>query len=64
METKYFIVSYIYGNGGIGSGNVGIKTSIYPNVYDIKEASKEQSATPISIIEVSKIQYECFWKSK
>lgn len=62
MKTRYFIISYLYGDNGIGTGNLGIKTNMFPNIHQIRKESKEKKVTVINILEVSKEDYDFFWR--
>lgn len=58
---RYFIVSYLYGNGDFGSGVVGIKSETYPNINKIRREVFVDRVTPINIIEVNETDYISFW---
>lgn len=62
MKDRYFIVSYFFGNNGLGTGIMGIKSNKYPNQKLIKEASTEDGTSIINIIELSEEDYISFWR--
>lgn len=62
MKDRYFIVSYFFGNGEVGTGIMGIKSNKYPNQKLIKEASTEDGTSIINIIELSEEDYISFWR--
>ena len=59
---RYFIVSYLFGNGSFGSGIVGIKSKTYPSISIIKKEADNNNLTPICINEVNEKDYNEFWK--
>lgn len=59
---RYFIVSYIFGNGSLGSGIIGIKSKTYPSISIIKKEANINNLTPICINEVHEKDYNKFWK--
>lgn len=56
---RYFIISYMYGRGSFGSGVLGIESRTYPNIHKLKE--RDDTLNVISIVEVSKKDYDDFW---
>lgn len=59
---RYFIVSYLFGNGSFGSGIIGIKSKTYPSIQTIKKEADINNLTPICINEVNEKDYNEFWK--
>lgn len=61
LRMRYFIISYFHGDGHLGSGIKGIESRTYPNIYNLKKDATVKNLTPISIVEVSKKDYDDFW---
>ena len=59
---RYFIISYMYGRGALGSGVLGIKGESYPNIHKLKE--RENTLNVISIMEVNEEDYNSFWQQE
>ena len=61
-SARYFIITYIFGNGTLGTGTLGYIGPNYPNLNSLKKQSKVENFNPMSIIEVSKEDYTNFLK--
>ena len=60
--NRYFIISYIFGSSGIGTGLIGYVGTTYPNFHNLKKDSKSENFNPVSIMEVTEKDYKQFWK--
>ena len=61
VNDRYFIVCYTYGEGFLGTGIVAVRSAKFINRKDITE-SLERNATITNIIEVSKEDFDEFWR--
>ena len=62
QELRYFIVSYFYGKGNLGSGTMGYVSYKFPSYEELRQISKVEGMSIINILEVVKIDYLDFWK--
>lgn len=56
---RYFIISYIFGVGSLGTGTFGYKAETYPNIYELKKLGDNLNI--MSIMEVNEDDYNSFW---
>ena len=62
--TRYFIISYLFGNKELGTGVIGCVGTKYPNIHNLKKDSKIVNFNPITITELSEEDYTEFWKKE
>ena len=62
QDTRYFIITYLFGNGVLGTGTLGYTGTDYPNINKLMQQSKVDNFNIITIIEVSHKDYTDFWK--
>lgn len=60
--TRYFIVSYLFGDKELGTGVIGHIGTEYPNISNLKKDSKAVNFNPIAIIELNEEDFMEFWK--
>ena len=63
-STRYFIISYLFGNGDLGTGVLGYVGTKYPNIHKLRKSSEVKNCNPITILEVNEEDYAEFWKEE
>jgi len=57
---RYFIVTYLYGEGSLGSGLLTFRSEKYPNFKYLKEKINVDNFSIINIMELSKDDFDNF----
>lgn len=56
---RYFIISYMFGVGSLGTGTFGYIGKTYPSIYELKKSGDNLNI--MSIMEVNEDDYNSFW---